>query len=92
MAIAFPVDALALISVANPPAAPDAETVPVATKLPALTATPTASIPVGLIVTPEPTLAQNAVTIPPTASIPEGLIVTAEPTLAQYAVTIPAAN
>ena len=29
MAIAFPVDALALISVASPPAAPDAETVPV---------------------------------------------------------------
>ena len=82
MAIALPVDALALTAVIT--------LVPSATKLPALTATPTASIPVGLIVTPEPTLAQNAVTIPPTASIPEGLIVTAEPTFVQNAVTIPA--
>ena len=64
MAIAFPVDALALISVANPPAAPDAETVPLDIIEPKVPIPEIASIPEGLIVTAEPTLVQNAVTIP----------------------------
>ena len=79
MAIAFPVDAFASIAVLSPPPAALAVTIP-----------ETASIPVALIVTPDPTFVQNAVIIPETASIPEGLIVTAEPTFVQNAVTIPA--